>query len=341
MPAGFARALLAALLLALAAPARAADDEGKDVLILKNGDRITGTIHKVWDNEVYIEPPYADEIKVDLGRIKAIDARRDFEFEFYTGEKFTGRLGLDAQGNQVLVRDGKETPFDLARLEELEEPEEPFDWALRLDANGDRSTGNTDTANFRLQAYGMVRFGDHRHEARYGRDYQSRDQSTQKDETTASYDYNWFFGERWFYTMSIGYERDPTADIDYRVPASAGLGYQFFDDAYRFFKISIGPSYVEESIAGEDSATGAWQWKLDFRHKFYKRKHEFFHREEYLAYAGGTENRVLKTATGVRLEIIDDFYVNLEYDYDHETVPAPGKVKTDERFLIGVGLKLD
>ena len=82
-------AALAALLLALAAPAQA--DDSMDVLILKNGDRITGTIHKVWDGEVYIEPPYADEIKIDLGKIKAIDARRDFEFEFYTGEKFTGR----------------------------------------------------------------------------------------------------------------------------------------------------------------------------------------------------------------------------------------------------------
>ena len=339
MQAGPARALLAALFLTLATPAAA--DDPKDVLILKNGDRITGTIHKVWDHEVYIEPPYADEIKVSLDKVKAIDARRDFEFEFYTGEKFTGRLGVDAQGNQLLVRDGQETPFDLARLEELAEPKTPFEWSARVDANGDRSTGNTDTANFRLQAYGMVRFGDHRHEARFGRDYQTRDQVAQKDETTASYDYNWLFGERWYTTMSIAYDRDPAADIDYRVPVSAGLGYQFFDDAYRAFRISIGPSYVDESIAGTESSTGAWQWKLDFRYKFYKRKFEFFHREFYLAYTSGTQNRVLNTATGLRMDITGDFYVNLEYDYDHETVPAPGKVKTDERWLMGVGLKLN
>jgi len=341
MRAGFARALVAALLVALSLPARAADDEGRDVVILKNGDRITGTISRIWDGEVYIEPEYADEIKVSLDKVKAIDARRDFEFEYYTGEKFTGQFSVDAEGNQLLIRDGVATPLDLAKVEEIEEPEDPFEWALRVDANGDRSTGNTNTASLRLQAYGLLRFGDHRHEARFGLDYQNRDDVTQKDEITASYDYNWFFGERWFTTLSIGYQRNPVADIDYRVPASAGLGYQFFDDAYRFFKISIGPSYVEESIAGVESATGAWQWKLDFRHKFYKNKHEFFHREEFLAYTGGSKNRVLKTATGVRLELVDDFYVNLEYDYDHETVPAPGKVKTDERWLVGVGLKLD
>jgi hypothetical protein len=49
---------------------------------------------------------------------------------------------------------------------------------------------------------------------------------------------------------------------------------------------------------------------------------------------GGSENRVFQSSTGLRLEFTDDIY-------DHETRPAPGREKTDERFLIGIGLKLD
>jgi hypothetical protein len=32
-----------------------------DVLVLKNGDRITGEISRIWDSEVTIEPEYSDE----------------------------------------------------------------------------------------------------------------------------------------------------------------------------------------------------------------------------------------------------------------------------------------
>ncbi len=31
-----------------------------DLLVLKNGDRITGDIKRIWDSEVSIEPAYAD-----------------------------------------------------------------------------------------------------------------------------------------------------------------------------------------------------------------------------------------------------------------------------------------
>ena len=40
--------------------------QAKDVLVLKNGDRITGEISRIWDNEVTIEPEYSDEFQVDL-----------------------------------------------------------------------------------------------------------------------------------------------------------------------------------------------------------------------------------------------------------------------------------
>jgi len=37
-----------------------------DVLVMKNGDRITGEITQIWDAEVTIEPEYSDEFKVDV-----------------------------------------------------------------------------------------------------------------------------------------------------------------------------------------------------------------------------------------------------------------------------------
>lgn len=321
----------------LAAGAALADD----VLIMKNGDRISGTVTKIWDGKVHIDAPYAGGIKVDLDKVRTIDARRDFQFEMGTEEKFTGQLGVDARGNQVLVRDGKETPLELGTLEELAEPRKPFDWAARADVNADSSSGNSDTTNALVQAYGMVRFGDHRHEGTFAYDYQKADGTVGRNELDLGYEYNWLFGAHWFFAASAAYERDPVRDLDRRVALGAGLGYQFYDDARRAFKTSVGPAFVHEEVAGETTETGAAYWKLDFRHRLYRDKFEFFYRHGYLVYTGGSKNRVFDASTGLRMDIVDGFYTNLQFDYHNESEPAPGRKDTDTKVILGVGLKLN
>jgi len=312
-----------------------------DVLIMKNGDRISGKISKIWDGEVTIEPPYADEIKIAIDKVKTIDARRDFEFEMGAEKKFIGQLGVDAQGNQVLVRDGKETPLELAKVEELAEPQTPFEWEARADVNADSSSGNSDTTNALVQAYGMVRFGDHRHEGNLAYNYQKTDGTVGRNQFDLGYDYNWLFGEHWFFAASAAYSRDPVRDLDRRVTLGAGLGYEFYDDARRSLKTSVGPAFVHEEVAGDTSETGAAFWKLDFRHRFYRDKFEYFYRHGYLVFTGGNRNRVFDASTGLRMDIVDDFYTNLQFDYHHETKPALGRKDTDTKVILGVGLKLN
>ena len=61
-----------------------------DVLYLKNGDRITGTIKSIWDDEVTIEPEYSDEFQVDLPIVERIESDRDFEIEMPCGKARDG-----------------------------------------------------------------------------------------------------------------------------------------------------------------------------------------------------------------------------------------------------------
>ncbi|KPK04198.1 MAG: hypothetical protein AMJ64_14200 [Betaproteobacteria bacterium SG8_39] len=312
-----------------------------DVLLMQNGDRITGKISKIWDGEVYIEPPYADEIKVKLDKVKTIDARRDFEFEMGQEKKFVGQLGVDAQGNQVLVRNGEETPLELSKVEELAEPQTPFEWEARTDVNADSSSGNSDTTNALVQAYGMVRFGDHRHEGKLAYNYQKTEGTVGRNQFDLGYDYNWLFGEHWYFAAAAGYSRDPVRDLDRRVTLGAGLGYQFYDDARRSLKTSVGPALVHEEVAGETSESGAAFWKLDFRHRFYRDKFEYFYRHGYLVYTGGDKNRVFDASTGLRMDIVDDFYTNLQLDFHNESKPALGRKDTDTKVILGIGLKLN
>ena len=54
------------------------------------GDRISGTVKRIWDNEVTIEPDYADELQVDLPMVDRIesDSIRELEHRIAAGLEF-------------------------------------------------------------------------------------------------------------------------------------------------------------------------------------------------------------------------------------------------------------
>ena len=72
-----------------------------DYVIMKNGDRITGEVEKIWNEEVFIEPSYGDTYAIELEYVAYIHTEEEFEVEFVRGrrtEMVLGRLGLDEEG---------------------------------------------------------------------------------------------------------------------------------------------------------------------------------------------------------------------------------------------------
>lgn len=105
-----------------------------DVLVLKNGDRITGDVKRIWDAEVTIEPEYSDEFKVDLDAISHIESTREFEIEFYDGRSIDAQLGGEsAAGEQVFTSESGSVTASLADMLELNEPEDAFKWDTNVE----------------------------------------------------------------------------------------------------------------------------------------------------------------------------------------------------------------
>jgi hypothetical protein len=178
-----------------------------DVLVLENGDRITGEISRIWDAEVTIEPEYSDEFDVDLSAVVHIETERVFEIELYDGRSLLARFsGADAEGNQVIEFGAESISVPLTAIFELEEPEEEFEWESHVELSVDLKRGNTDTANSKLRADGMVKFGDHRHlgEVTYFREELANVRTKEQD--LFKYGYNWIFKDPWFFATNLTFE---------------------------------------------------------------------------------------------------------------------------------------
>lgn len=326
-----------ALFLCLFAPGILAD-----TVYMSNGDRITGEVSRVWDNELYIEPAYADEFTVDLSEVTRIESEEEFEVELRDHSVVTGTFVPDAEHGMAFLTAEGPMPLPPMAIEELTEAsEEYFDWEARSDLSSSANSGNADTFAFLWQAEAQVKIGDHRDRVSFSLDRQDQDAQTTRELYTADYVHSWFFRDQWFATGGIGYERDPIRDLSYRYTPGAGVGYQFFDDAYRSFEISIAGVGVRERLGDRETDSFAPRWSLRYRRDILDGDLEFFHDHTVSVYVTGRDNEVVLTSTGIRWDVWGDIYLNAQFDWNWESNPAAGRENEDVGYILGVGVELD
>jgi len=321
------------------------------VIHMKNGDRITGKIKKIWGDDVFIEPAYADEFTVDQADVAYIESGREFDLELKDGSKLFGSLvGLDAEGNQLLLVDGQQRAISLAQLAELEEPEKSFDWATHADLNSTFNSGNTNNSNVTFTADFMIKKNKHKNflDLLFQNENQKIDDVSTRvqDRDRFRYNYSYDVGDPWFIGSSASYERDPVKGLDYRYNVVPSAGYNFWDDADRSLMLQAGAGYQAEETTDEfgvttkgDGAVAALLLRFDY--DFGDPDVELYLNNTTTAAFYGRDNVVNQLSTGTRYEITDLLYLNFEVLLDYETQPAEGAKNEDLSVLFGFGVEFE
>ena len=314
-----------------------------DYVMMKNGDRITGEIKKIWNGEVFIEPEYGDTYPIEMDYVSYIHTDDEFEVAFRVGRRINsviGRLGLDDQGRpSVMTAEG--TRYPLSRVDNMLEVEEFFDWEVRSDISVNVASGNTDTNSGRFYALGRMKLGEHRHQLEFTRDGAKADGVVSKNQTQVNWEDQWTFRDDWFLRGAVSWMRDPIRELESRSQVYIGPGYHFWDDSKRTLNLSIGPNLLVEDIGAEKEESVALQTVFRYEQRFLDDDLVLFQQTDYQSIITGRKNKILNMSTGIRWDLPRDVYVNLQVDYDHETNPAEGRVKADVTYLVGVGVELD
>jgi putative salt-induced outer membrane protein YdiY len=308
-----------------------------DVLVLKNGDRITGDVKRIWDAEVTIEPEYSDEFQVDLDAISHIESTREFEVEFYDGRSMSAQLsGENAEGEQVFTSQSGSVAAPLADMLEVNEPEAAFDWDTDVEVAASANRGNTDSTTGKIRAYSTLKMNDHRHigDIEFFREELANVRTKERD--LLKYSYNYLFTDNWFFTADGSFERDPIILLESRLIASAGIGLDIWDTPRRSLSVQLGAGFQAEQIDSVDTDGSVANWALNYRQEFFSDDVEIFHRHSIVANISGRKNTNYKTTTGLGYEINDLFSATVSLDYNYVTHPAEGTTNEDAAFLLGL-----
>jgi len=308
-----------------------------DVLVLKNGDRITGDVKRIWDAEVTIEPEYSDEFQVDLDAVSHIESTREFEVEFTDGRDIDAVLGGEnAAGEQVFTSESGSVAAPLADMLELNEPEAAFEWDTNVEVSASVNRGNTVSATGKVRAYSTLKINDHRHigDIEYFRETLEEEYIKQRD--LFKYSYNYLFTDNWFSTADVSTESDPIILLENRTIVSAGVGLDIWDTPRRTLSIKLGAGYQSEDLNSVETDGSVANWDLNYRQDFFSDDVDVFHRQSIVVNISGRENTSYKTTTGFGYEITDLFSATVSLDYNYETNPAVDTENADIAFLLGL-----
>ena len=272
---------------------------------------------------------------------------------FSNGDRITGEVLAESESHVTLkTQFGQEMVIPLELLgvfvpevssEEIADAPElqgVRDWDLHIELNSAFSRGNTDSELINLQADYEFERDRHRYSVDFSSLREEKEGDQVKEQERLNLGYNYLYSERWFFAINGTIERDPVALLEHRVSLNPGIGYDIWNERDRTLNIQLGAGYSSERTDETDESSSLIDWRLNYAQYIFDGELEVFHKHQIYRNLEGRRNTVFNSQSGVRYELNDHVYVNIQLNYDYDTEPAQNTDAEDITFLVGAGLTL-
>lgn len=315
-----------------------------DVLTLKNGDRLSGTVLSKEGGTVVLRTAYAGEVKVQWAELAGITTDRPVHVILSDETSLKGTL-LPAEAGRVRVKAGEivETaPFDLAKLTFINPSPEVSGQGVkvsgRLNVGVAAASGNTETQNAHLDGEWIARTRSNRFTvgAAFNRSKDHDLETASNGRGHLKYDH--FLEKKWYVYANASAERDRFQDLDLRSTLGGGSGYQIFETPELNLSVEGGLDYVSEDYGqlAADSYPSA-RWGLKYDQMLFSGLTQLFHEQEALIGLDQKQNVIVKTKTGLRIPLTKQFLASVQLNADWNREPPAGTKSTDRTFLFTMG----
>jgi hypothetical protein len=322
---------------------------GADELMMKNGDRLQGSVVSMSMGKLVFKTSYAGEITIKWEEVEKLTTDQPLEAYLRDEETLIGKVTARDDGNLILEpADGSPpVPVQLAQVKTLERPKPPAGWEFsgNISAGASKETGNTNTEKYNL--IGNLTVSKLPHVIKlYGefRKEWSKDKLS-KDNALGSATYERFLDKKWFVFGNVTAQTDKFKDLDLLGNVAAGPGYQFWRSRNKNLSAKIGPAYGYEKysknmkfLGGKDQRDYfAGYWALDFDMWFFDKFFQVFHHNDLLYDVQDSSNWVVRTRTGIRIPMVLKLFASFQFNYEYDNQPADGKKNYDQSWNFGLG----
>lgn len=240
-----------------------------DVIVLKNGSKIMGTVTGSRNGIVTIETDFAGVLGIAVEKISSLQTASSVVIQL-ADEPPLAEQPLRIQDELVLIEDGagSEQARALAELRLVNpEPWElglGYKWTGKVSLAMLKERGNTDIDELDYSLESTWRSRQDRYRLRYNGENDKNNNETTVDKWYAQGKYDYFFEGPNYGGVQASAEHDKFADLDLRYLLGPFLGRQFYEEPIFTFSAELGASYVNENfVIAEDKDYPAATWALN------------------------------------------------------------------------------
>lgn len=244
----------------------------KDILWMRNGDRLTGTIEEITDESVRIALPYSEAITVKR------DAVKRWRLERQDKPRPTAKGGV---------------PLFLNRQDERN----AWLWTGNGDLNVKLKENETRTNDINIKGKTEVANLDWRYSLSGEYNYETANGETDSHDYTINPSLDYFFDQHWFVRNSLNAEYDMLDENYLQLDFSSGPGYRFWNSKRRRLEL-IAQAGIQRTFFHDGGWAGlvlfnsriisypigslSWDYRQPF--SFWRQQFELFSKGTYSKY---------------------------------------------------------
>ncbi len=317
-----------------------------DKLELAKGDIVHGRFVSATDDELTFESDSFGLITVSIDRVKKlkldngikVDGKTECELESFTRKQVRILCGLDVYS----------VPHaELARTIEphiIQDIDPPWRSSGTIKVAGETERGNEHGDEWNIEMHYTLQKERHRNRIHVDYENDINQDGNNDEEYFVSYDYDWFFTEKWFLNGNSSWEKDDSENIADEFHHGAGAGYQVLQKTDQSLAIEFGYAYIKQEFNDADSAWGkrkefdALTWSIDWWISPIEIIKIFHNHQLTQSLQMGTDYE-LDTATGIRFFATKALYGELQFEWDKRGEPSKGNTDFDETWTVGLGVE--
>ncbi|MBN1765418.1 MAG: DUF481 domain-containing protein [Sedimentisphaerales bacterium] len=319
-----------------------------DLVVFKNGDSLTGKLEKLEGGKLAFDSPMLGKIEIDMEKVSYFTTEEPIEVHLTDGTIIKSKALPTGEGKLYLDATDllKPQSLDLAAVKSINPPAKPKPkWKGNITAGFTSTNGNTFSENGSISVDATRRTEKDRTNV-FGRYIVSRAEEDNNKVTTeeslsvgAQYDY--FFTKKFYSFLNGRFKKDHIADLDRRIIAGLGVGYQWIESDPMNFNTDAGVAMLCEKYTTQDEITTNDEFSLQVGYHFdmkVTKTIDFIHNMIYYPSASGSiSDYYLSTDAEIRASLTSNMFTSIKAILDYDSTPAEGLGNTDTKYILGLG----
>jgi hypothetical protein len=313
-----------------------------DQVVLKNGDRITGTIQTADGGKLTILSPIAGTITVSLSDVKTFFTDEPIKIVLQDGTIINQPVTMGADGTFETSPSGSLAvqAVPIGKIEKINPP--PIAWNGSLVVNGSLNQGNTYSEALGA-TLGLLRRGvsdriQFDGQYLFGKTKQNGITQTSTDQWYIQPAYSYFFTPHVYANANMRVEKNRILNLDIRVTPALSAGYQFVEQPDFNADVEGGLAWVYEDYTNTGTPDENVSLRLAYHiDKTLWDKVKLFSDLAYFPSIQNAKDFLVLFDAGVRVALTKTMFSEFRGEADYDSHPAPGSVRTQTQLLLGVG----